>query len=124
MGRPRKDVPKTRAIDLHKMVEVLSANGSTQIEIAAILDISERTFRNKMAEDPELRAAWERGQDDWHGLIKSGVKHWVKAQDKTMLIFCAKTQLGWRETNRLEVVDGVEAELKRLAAEDGEDDGE
>lgn len=123
-GRPRKEVPKTAEVDLHEMVEKLAATGIAQPVIAGVLDMSDKTFRTRMAEDPELRMAWERGHAGWQALISKGIHEKVKEGDVRMLIFLAKTDLGKRETSRLEVVDGVEEELKRLAAEADEDDGE
>jgi len=108
----------------HEMVEKLAATGIAQPVIAGVLDMADRTFRNRMAEDEKLRLAWERGHAQWHALINRGIHDKVKEGNTRMLIFLAKAQLGMRETSRVEIVDGVEEELKRLAAEDAEDDGE
>jgi len=72
----------------------LVALGTRQEVIAEILGIVPATlkkyFRDELA----------RGKEKFHSLIGNNINALAAKGDKTMLIFYAKAQMGWRETDR------------------------
>lgn len=90
------------------IVRQASAAGSTWRQIARLAGVREPTIKNH----PAAQHAFDEGRAKAHlaiggqiyrlalGLDDQGEK--VASPDKTMLIFYAKTQMGWRETNRFE----------------------
>lgn len=95
-GRPAiKYDPKEAA-----QVLECSQNGVPQKDIASILGMSSVTMLKLYGEDYRRGAAIAKA--------KIGAKLFQRAMegDTAVLIFCAKTRLGWRETSRLELADG------------------
>lgn len=58
MARPRIELTQREI----RQIEALAALGFTEAEIAEALGISERTFRNKKANEDAIHAAWKRGK--------------------------------------------------------------
>ncbi len=75
----------------------LSAEGYTQIEIAAFLGVSERTLGMFMASNPEARDALDRGTTLVHASLRRQQIKQALAGDSTMLIWLGKQYLGQKD---------------------------
>ncbi len=84
--------------DERKEVEKLIAAGIPQASVAIVIrdGISEPTLRKHFRH--ELDTAMVKA----HGDIAGKIWELAMAGDKTLLIFYAKTQMGWKETQVLE----------------------
>lgn len=118
-GRPKKEIDPE---DLPK-IRKWAGLGLTEDQIAALLDMCERTFRNRMSEDPEVRAAWEKGKAVAARRVTGRLWANIKDGDKASIFFYLKTQLGWKETQVVETHDKtLERELDQLPDPDEEPD--
>ena len=74
-------------------------------DIAWFLGIADRTFHKKMTEDERVRAAYEKGRARAKAAVGTGLLQKARDGDLTAMIFYAKTQMGWRETERREHIN-------------------
>lgn len=70
------------------------------------------------------RSELDEGKDEVDALVSESIVSRALGGDTTLLIFYAKTRMGWRETNRQENISAdlsnlTDEQLKRIA--DGED---
>ena len=125
-GRPRLELSGTEKDLVERLAAFL-----TQEQIARALGIGEKTFRRRLADDPELRAAYDRGRamavaEVGNSLLLNALNGNVTAQ-----IFFLKTQGGWVERTRVEHSGQMtleawlrslpESDLQRLQALSDED---
>lgn len=97
MGRPRLE--HITAEELHK----LGALQCTQTEIAAWFDVSLATIEKRLAQEPKLREAYERGKAKGRISVR---RHQIKLLEEgnpTMGIWLGKQLLGQRDVTAMEV---------------------
>ena len=79
-----------------KLVRLLASLGITQASIAEQVKISlaviKKVYRKELTE----------GKNYVHDLIHKTIVQLALKGDRTLLIFYAKTQMGWKETQKLE----------------------
>lgn len=95
-GRPRLE------FDL-KEVEALGALHVTNAEAAVVLGCSEDTVAERRANDPEFRAAFERGQMNRRASLRRRQMQLADQGDRTMLIWLGKQFLGQSDKHRAEL---------------------
>ena len=74
-------------------------------DIAWFLGIADRTLHKKMNEDERVRAAYEKGRARAKAAVGTGLLQQARDGNITAMIFYAKTQMGWRETERREHIN-------------------
>ena len=74
-------------------------------DIADFLGIHDRTLRKHMTEHAGVRAAYERGRARAKAAVGTGLLQQARDGNITAMIFYAKTQMGWRETERREHIN-------------------
>lgn len=94
VGRP----PKERNEEHAKMAGAMSQYGVPQEDIACVLGMSVPTLQRLYGEELARGKAIAKQRIGRRLFEKA-----VNEGDTTALIFMAKTQLGWRETSRMEV---------------------
>jgi predicted DNA-binding protein (UPF0251 family) len=70
----------------------------TQKQIADLLGIGERTFREIMTRQPAVSTAYKKGKAKVIDDIASKLVEKALNGDTTSILFYLKTQAGWRET--------------------------
>ena len=93
-GRPPKLVVDEKVL---RQVENMASLGLTQEQIALLLDIGERTFREHKERSEELSAAYKRGRSQGALQATSGLREQINNGNMTALIFYLKTQCRWKE---------------------------
>jgi hypothetical protein len=98
-GRPQK--PMDLAV-----IERAASIGCTPEEIATVCQVSRATFHSRVASDPALAEAVERGRDQGRSTLRR--LQWQAAQkgNPTMLIWLGKQMLGQRDRHELSGPDG------------------
>lgn len=96
-GRPRLELSGTE----RDLVERLAAF-LTQDQIARALGIGEKTFRRRLAEDPELRAAYDRGRAMGVANVAQSLITQALNGNVAAAIFYLKAQAGWSEKSVVE----------------------
>lgn len=91
--KPHEPTNKTRAT-----VTALVVAGYTHVDIGKVLNISYRTLNKYYKE--ELRS----GKCHIDGLCVSKIVEGMKAGSVPLLIFYAKTKMGWREQNDVNIL--------------------
>jgi hypothetical protein len=91
---PRKliELTEQQIKDVEEMASHL-----TQAQMAGYLGIGERTFRDIMARDDRLSAAYKKGRSSKIKEVVDNLFDKCQAGDTTAIIFFLKTQAGWRE---------------------------
>ena len=92
---PRKPIELTE--EQVKDVERLAAS-LTQSQLGDYLGIAERTFRDIMARDERVSAAYKKGKARQINKVAQSLFEKCESGDTTAMIFFLKTQAGWRET--------------------------
>jgi len=93
MGRPRKQYIVAQA----EQVEKMAAAGVSMEDIAFFLDMDAKTCR-KLYHD-----TWKKGKlKANHNVAAALYNRATKDHDTAAMIFWAKTQMGWRETLRVD----------------------
>ena len=80
-------------------VERLAAT-STIGEIADYFGISERCFREIRHRQPEVDTYYKRAKAKAHAEVGGTIKKMATEGNVPLLIFYAKTRMGWRETDK------------------------
>lgn len=98
-GRPQK--PMDLAV-----IERAASIGCTPEEIATVCQVSRATFFSRMASDPAVAEAVERGRDQGRSTLRRF--QWQAAQkgNPTMLIWLGKQLLAQRDKHELSGPDG------------------
>jgi hypothetical protein len=94
MGRPRKTLTPDQTDQVERLASVLTLD-----QISDFLGISESTLRRRMNEDPHVLTAYKRGRAKAAAGIGTSILQQARDGNLTAMIFYAKTQMGWRETN-------------------------
>ena len=98
--------PKKRTLTEDEISQVERLAAVLRMEdIAAFLGITDRTLRNRMNEDPVVRSAYEKGRARAKAAVGTGLLQQARDGNLTAMIFYAKTQMGWRETERREHIN-------------------
>lgn len=103
--------PKVADIDpkIIRQIEVMAGLGMTLDHIARVAGCSSRTLDNWL-KLPNVREAYELGRAQGAFNITKTAYAKAIAGDTTMLIFFLKTQLGWREVPREQVIQVGDSE--------------
>lgn len=97
-GRPKKVLTDEQLAQLEKLAAVL-----TQEQIADFFGMSDRTLRQRMAEDEEISSAYARGRARAFGAVGTNLLQQAKEGNVRAMEFYLKTQAGWKETERHEL---------------------
>ena len=100
MGRPRKTLTPEQVEQVGKLASVLTLE-----QIADFLEISDSTLRRRMSEDPTVLTAYKKGRARAGAAIGGNIIQQARDGNITAAIFYAKTQMGWRETERREHIN-------------------
>lgn len=71
----------------------------TQEQMADVLEISSRTLRRRLADDPRVLASYKKGKGDTIAAVARSLIFQALGGNTTAAIFFLKTQAGWRETD-------------------------
>ena len=93
-----------QTVQLHTMV------GTTQSDIARVLDIDEKTLRKYYRDELDLAKAKA------NATIGGALFNKAKTGDTAAMIFWMKTQAGWRETKEPDEAPDLAAALALIAA--------
>ena len=93
-----------QTVQLHTMV------GTTQSDIARVLDIDEKTLRKYYRDELDLAKAKS------NATIGGALFNKAKNGDTAAMIFWMKTQAGWRETKEPDEAPDLAAALALIAA--------
>jgi predicted DNA-binding protein (UPF0251 family) len=96
-------------IDLEE-VERLASLGLSQEQIAASLGISERTLRNRKADDAAFAGAIKAGQAKGIGEIANALWENAKGGNVTAQIFFLKARAKWKDRHEGDPEDGDDAQ--------------
>lgn len=116
MGRPRKVLTDEQVGQIEKLAPVM-----TQAQIADFFGISDRTLRQRLADDERVSAAYKKGRATAIGMAGSNLLSLVRDRNLGAICFYLKTQAGWNETQVVKVdsekiKDLSDAELDALVA--------
>lgn len=87
----------------------------TAEQVADYFGIGRRTFYSMMQREEEIAAPYKRGKANSIGVIAQEPINKARAGDTTSMIFFLKTQVGWRETSRVEHAACQARHLARLS---------
>ncbi|PZV05770.1 MAG: hypothetical protein DCF32_10670 [Leptolyngbya sp.] len=108
MARPKIEITERD----RTQIEIMAGLGLTVEQIAAILNISKRTF-HRWCSDPEVLALYKKGLSGAEMTIAKSLFDKAKAGDTTAIIWYEKTRANRREVTQIEVVDErVKEELR------------
>jgi len=93
-----------QTVQLHTMV------GTTQADIARVLDIDEKTLRKYYRDELDL------AKSKANATIGGALFNKAKTGDTSAMIFWMKTQAGWRETKEPDEAPDLAAALALIAA--------
>ena len=99
MARPKKILTQKQIAELEK----LAGYGLSQELIADFFNISDRTLRNRMKEDPEIYAAYKKGKAAAISHAAEKLHQAIDNGNLTAIIFFLKTKAGFKETEVHEV---------------------
>ncbi|MDR1920265.1 MAG: phosphoribosyltransferase [Candidatus Adiutrix sp.] len=105
LGAKRGPKPKQYNEDVAESVRVMAKNGTPLADIAKIISMSPVTL-SKLYHDDFLTGKAEANNTIGHTLYEKAVNG-----DTVAAIFWAKTQMGWRETQKVEVTQNTNAEV-------------
>jgi hypothetical protein len=97
MGRPKKDLTPEQIQQVERLAAVLNLE-----QISDYLGISDSTLRRRMHENPEVMEAYKKGRATAAIGIGTSLLQQARDGNLTAMIFYAKTQMGWRETQQIE----------------------
>ena len=107
-AKPRKQKRKAgqpmKAINL-AAVERAAGIGCSRDEIAAVLGVARSTLYTRMASEPEIEAAIERGADKGRARLRRLQWKGAVAGNATMLTWLGKQLLGQRDSLGLQQLD-------------------
>ena len=110
MGRKSKEYQK----EIANKVEVMASIGISLLDISKVLDVSHPVLRRLYSKE------WERGKVKANAKVAQRLfEKGVKEGDTASLIFWAKTQMGWREVQRVDHTssDGSMASPQKITVE-------
>ncbi len=115
MGRPKRIFTQEEIDDVERLAAVLRME-----DIADFLGIHSRTLRKRMSSDAVLRAAYDRGRAIAKADVGLGLLQKARSGNIAAMIFFAKTQMGWRETDRhehinIDLEDLTDEQLEQVA---------
>jgi len=96
-----KPGPDPIQVDPAKM-EALGRISCTHEEIAAVLGMSVRTFRQRLSENEELRNLLEKARDEGKASLRRAQWKAALAGDRTMMIWLGKNTLGQSDRQAIE----------------------
>jgi IS30 family transposase len=97
MPRPRKELTPEDITQVERLAAVLNLE-----QIADYLGISDSTLRRRMQENPDVMEAYKKGRATAAIGIGTSLLQQAREGNITAMIFYAKTQMGWRETQHIE----------------------
>ena len=86
-----------------------------QTQLAALLRIPKDTFNDILSRDARARETMDAARAETIGVVGEGLIQKALKGDTASQIFFLKTQAGWRETARLEVVEPTNEAVQKLA---------
>lgn len=102
-------MPKKLNIDL-KQVEEMAEEFCTQDEIAEDMGFAQNVFSRRK----DVHAAFVRGKNTARMSLRHMMFRAAKGGDRTMMIFLAKNELGYRDAPPPEVTERVDDPVKKL----------
>lgn len=99
MARPKADISPTT-------LEQLGRISATLEDAALFLGVTERTVRNRLKTDADLRDAWEKGRATGRISLRRKQMEVAMSGNPTLLIWMGKQLLGQREPERVEPAQG------------------
>jgi len=99
MARPRKTLTDEQTAQVQKLAAVM-----TQEQIADFMGISDRTLRRRMREDENVLSAYARGRAQAIATVAASLLKQAQSGELRAMEFYLKTQAGWKETSRHEIV--------------------
>jgi hypothetical protein len=103
MGRPRINF---RPEDYKRITE-LAAKGANQSRIASVLNISPRTFKNRLKDDRLASEAYELGLAEEEFALVGLLRAKAEKGDGPAAMFLLKTRHGYRETGVTDANDST-----------------
>jgi hypothetical protein len=97
MGRPKRELTPEEIDQVERLAAILRME-----DIADFLGISDDTLRRRMKEDPDILRAYKRGKAKAAAGVGTSLLQQARDGNLTAMIFYAKTQMGWRETQQIE----------------------
>ena len=108
MGRRKKILTPEQIQDLEK----LAGFGLNQELIADFFNISDRTLRNRMEEDPIIHAAYKKGRAAAISNACEKLQQAINKGNLTAIIFYLKTKAGFKETDVREITGKLSVHQK------------
>lgn len=102
MARPKKLLTVAQIKQLPK----LAYHGLNLEQIADLFEICDDTLRIRMKEDESILRAYKKAKAEAAAMVTSNLIKLIKGGDKASIFFYCKTQLGWRETQGVDVTSG------------------
>jgi len=102
-GRPRIEFDERDVANIEKLAAVLN-----QQQLAGFLGCSERTLQDRIANDPEISAAYQRGRSNAIANVGTALLKDALAGNTTAQIFYLKTQARWSEKQEMELSGAVQ----------------
>lgn len=96
-GRPKKTLTPEQMAQLEALAAFLTLE-----QIADYFGISDKTLRNRIADDPAVSTAYKKGRQRVIAEIAQNVVNKAREGDNACMFFFLKTQAGWRETQAIE----------------------
>jgi hypothetical protein len=94
----RNPITKLMPIDIDRaQVESMGEIGLTQLQVAQCLSISPGAWARLCARDPELKAAWERGQSKGVARVASALYEKVGEGNLNAMMFFLRAKGGWSD---------------------------
>ncbi len=112
MATPKTGKPEGRPpiqFDLQG-IEQLAVLHCTQAEVAAFFSVSLSSVEHRFSQEPDLRAAWERGRATGALSLRRKQSQLANGGNVTMLIWLGKQILGQRDRNQID----LDATIKRV----------
>ena len=97
MARPRKNLTEEQITQVTALAAFLTID-----QIADYFGLSDKTLRNRMAEDPAVSTAYKKGKQRAIADVAGNVLSKARQGDNACMFFYLKTQAGWRETRGIE----------------------
>jgi len=84
------------------LIKRLAGQGLTQTQVARCLGISEAWLKIQRKEHPEFDEAYQQGRSEACEEVTGKLFELIRKGDRASIFFYLKTQMGWRETERIE----------------------
>jgi len=97
MARQQKNLTPDQITQIERLAAVLTIE-----QISDYLGIPQRTLYRRLQDDPNVMAAYKKGRATAAIGVGTSLLQQARDGNLTAMIFYAKTQMGWRETQQIE----------------------